>query len=99
MNSDSTRASKVACNEYLHAMGAWRIYKEREMLRSRSQFAAALASIAFGFGSGVVLAGTKTENGVEVRDWQAVDTNKDGSISPEEMEKFLQDTWAKNKGK
>jgi hypothetical protein len=46
-----------------------------------------------------VTAGTKVVNGTEVRDWETVDTNKDGSISPEEMEKFLQATWAKNKSK
>lgn len=46
-----------------------------------------------------VTAGTKVVNGTEVRDWETVDTNKDGSISPEEMEKFLQATWAQNKSK
>lgn len=45
----------------------------------------------------VSIAGTKVVNGIEVRDWAAVDTNNDGSISPEEMEKFLKDTWAKKK--
>ncbi len=34
-----------------------------------------------------------------VRDWNAIDTNKDHSISPEEMEKFLTGVWnAKSKG-
>lgn len=46
----------------------------------------------------LALAGTKTVNGVDVRDWQAIDSNKDHSISPEEIEKFLQEEWSK-KGK
>ncbi len=29
------------------------------------------------------------------RDWAAIDTNKDGSISPEEMEVFLKSVWEK----
>ena len=34
-----------------------------------------------------------------VRDWAAIDTDKDHSISPEEMEKFLNEVWnAKRKG-
>ena len=31
----------------------------------------------------------------EVRDWAAIDTDKDHSISSDEMEKYLQETWAK----
>lgn len=67
------------------------------MLPVQSKLIAAAALVAFG--SAVSFAGVKTVSGVEVRDWQAIDVNKDGSISPEEMEKFLQDTWAKNKNK
>ena len=34
-----------------------------------------------------------------VRDWGAIDTDKDHSISPEEMEKFLTGVWSsKEKG-
>ncbi len=47
--------------------------------------------------SQVTLAGTKIVNGTEVRDWEAIDTNKDGSISPEEIEKFLSKLRAKKK--
>lgn len=32
-----------------------------------------------------------------VRDWSAIDTQRDNLITPEEMEKFLQETWAANK--
>ena len=70
-----------------------------EVLLVQSKLIAAIALVALVFGPTVSFAGVKTVNGVEVRDWQAVDADKDGSISPEEMEKFLQDTWAKNKNK
>lgn len=30
----------------------------------------------------------------DVRDWSAIDTNKDHSISPEEMQKYLNGVWA-----
>ena len=65
-----------------------------EVLLVQSKLIAAVA-----LGSAVSFADVKTVNGVEVRDWQVIDVNKDRSISPEEMEKFLQDTWAKNKNK
>ncbi|MGB8857116.1 MAG: hypothetical protein WCC58_10660 [Burkholderiales bacterium] len=39
------------------------------------------------------LAGSPTE----VRNWAAIDTNKDHSIQPEEMEKYLTDSWAGQK--
>ncbi len=45
--------------------------------------------------AGAVSAGTKMVNGVEVRDWEAIDTNRDHSISPEEMKQFLEAQWAK----
>lgn len=45
-------------------------------------------------------AGKKTTEGksaeaqsTEVRDWSKIDTNKDGLVSPEEMEKFLASKW------
>jgi hypothetical protein len=69
------------------------------VLLVQSKLIAAAALVALALGSAVSFAGVKTVNGVEVRDWQAIDVNKDGSISPEEMEKFLQDTWATNKNK
>jgi hypothetical protein len=34
-----------------------------------------------------------------IRDWAAIDTNKDGLISPDEMEKHLQEQWAAQKKK
>jgi hypothetical protein len=37
-------------------------------------------------------------SGSAVRDWSAIDTNKDHSVSPEEMQKFLTEVWA-SKGK
>jgi hypothetical protein len=33
----------------------------------------------------------------EVRDWNAIDVNKDNSISPEEMETYLKKVWAAKK--
>ena len=43
------------------------------------------------------VAGTKTVDGIEVRDWAAIDTDRDHLISPQEMEKHLKDQWEKNK--
>jgi hypothetical protein len=35
-----------------------------------------------------------TETGAKgVRDWSAIDTDRDNSISPEEMQKFLEKAW------
>ena len=31
---------------------------------------------------------------VEVRDWSKIDTDHDGYVEPQEMEKFLQAVWA-----
>jgi hypothetical protein len=47
-------------------------------------------------------AGMQGEAGVaggssEVRNWAAIDTNKDYSIQPEEMEKYLTGSWAAQK--
>jgi hypothetical protein len=48
-------------------------------------------------------AGVKGEIGAagseasEIRNWAAIDTNKDHYIQPEEMEKFLTDAWAAQK--
>jgi hypothetical protein len=69
------------------------------MKRSKISYAAGLAALGMALSSTTLVAGTKMENGTEVRDWQAIDGNKDHLISPEEMEKFLQATWAKNKPK
>jgi hypothetical protein len=44
--------------------------------------------------------GVKGEAGTsstEVRNWAAIDTNKDHSIQPEEMEKYLTESWAAQK--
>lgn len=49
--------------------------------------------------STAAVAGTKIVNGVEVRDWSAVDTNKDHSVSAQEMQQFLEAQWAKRQGK
>ena len=43
------------------------------------------------------LAGTKTVDGVEVRDWAAIDKDGDHLVSPQEMEKHLKDQWEKGK--
>ena len=43
------------------------------------------------------IAGTKTSDGIEVRDWAAIDKDRDHLISPQEMEKYLKDQWEKNK--
>lgn len=45
-------------------------------------------------------AGTATlgaANKPEVRDWAQIDTNKDNLISPDEMERYLQESWAARK--
>ena len=34
-----------------------------------------------------------TSSTEEVRDWSKIDTNRDGYIQPEEMEKYLQAAW------
>lgn len=57
------------------------------------------ATMGLVFAGMTAVAGTKVENGVEVRDWSAIDLNKDHSISPEEMEKFLKEQWAKKNNK
>lgn len=33
----------------------------------------------------------------ETRDWAAIDTNRDHLISPDEMQKYLEDSWASRK--
>lgn len=57
------------------------------------------ATMGLVFAGMTAVAGTKVENGVEVRDWSAIDLNKDHSISPEEMEKFLKEQWTKKNNK
>lgn len=42
-------------------------------------------------------AGLAGANATEVRNWAAIDTNKDHSIQPEEMEKYLTESWAAQK--
>jgi hypothetical protein len=34
-----------------------------------------------------------TSSSEEVRDWSKIDTNRDGYIQPEEMEKYLEAVW------
>ena len=34
-----------------------------------------------------------TSSSEEVRDWSKIDTNRDGYIQPEEMEKYLEAAW------
>ena len=41
--------------------------------------------------------GTASANSTEVRNWAAIDTNKDHSIQAEEMERYLADSWAAQK--
>lgn len=36
-------------------------------------------------------------NKPEVRDWARIDTNRDNLISPDEMQKYLQESWAAQK--
>lgn len=41
---------------------------------------------------------TTTRSGAgNVRDWDAIDTDRDNSISPDEMQKFLETEWAETK--
>lgn len=35
--------------------------------------------------------------GSETRDWAKIDSNRDNLISPDEMEKYLQESWAARK--
>jgi hypothetical protein len=63
-------------------------------MRKRMFVCTALLLISTG-----AVAATKIVNGVEVRDWSAVDLNKDHYISPEEMRQFLQAQWEKRQGK
>ncbi len=65
----------------------------------QSRMVAISVAVALAFVFLTALGGTKMVNGVEVRDWEAIDTNKDGVISPEEMEKFLKDIRAKKTAK
>lgn len=46
-------------------------------------------------GSGTAVLGSA--NKPEVRDWAQIDTNKDNLISPDEMERYLQASWAARK--
>jgi hypothetical protein len=41
--------------------------------------------------------GTGGNQSTEVRNWAAIDTNKDHYIQPEEMEKYLNESWASQK--
>jgi hypothetical protein len=41
--------------------------------------------------------GSKGNQSTELRDWAAIDTNKDHYIQPEEMEKYLNESWAAQK--
>lgn len=36
-------------------------------------------------------------NKPEVRDWARIDTNRDNLISPDEMQKYLEESWAAQK--
>lgn len=56
----------------------------------------ALGLIIIYFSSNFAVAATKIVDGVEVRDWEAIDTNQDNNISPEEMQRFLEAVWAKS---
>jgi hypothetical protein len=46
-------------------------------------------------GSGTAVLGAASKP--EVRDWAKIDTNKDNLISPDEMERYLQESWAARK--
>jgi hypothetical protein len=46
-------------------------------------------------GSGAATLGAS--NKPEVRDWAQIDTNKDNLISPDEMQKYLEASWAARK--
>jgi hypothetical protein len=37
-----------------------------------------------------------TLSNAEVRDWSKIDTDHDGYVEPEEMEKYLQTVWAQH---
>lgn len=50
--------------------------------------------VAMALVSTAAIAGVKNVNGVEVRNWEAIDSNDDFHVSPEEMEIFLRDVRA-----
>jgi hypothetical protein len=52
------------------------------------------AVVAITLVSTAAIAGVKSVNGVEVRDWEAIDSNDDSHISAEEMETFLREVRA-----
>lgn len=56
---------------------------------------AALAALAST--GGAAIADIKVVKGVQVRDREAIDTNKDGNISAKEMQAHLDRMWAKKK--
>ncbi len=47
--------------------------------------------------SGHAPSGTGARGARGVRDWAAIDADRDNSISPEEMQKFLEKEWAGTK--
>ena len=46
-------------------------------------------------GTGTAMLGAASRP--EVRDWAQIDSNKDHLISPDEMERYLQESWAQQK--
>lgn len=63
------------------------------------RIASTFGIVALALGVSTAYAGTKLVNGVEIRDWRAIDADKDNAISPTEMERFLQSSWSKTSSK
>lgn len=37
-----------------------------------------------------------TDQSMQTRDWSKIDTDRDGYVAPDEMEKFLQSVWSQH---
>jgi hypothetical protein len=67
-------------------------YKKAQLLQQTAEAKPGAAGPAGAQGEAGAAGGA-----MEVRNWAAIDTNKDHSIQPEEMEKYLTDSWAAQK--
>lgn len=67
-----------------------------ELGKERNMIKAGITAISLVLISSVSFAATKQVDGIEVRDWAAIDVDKDHYISAQEMEAALRSTWAKS---
>jgi hypothetical protein len=62
-----------------------------ELVMKSTLFRSMLAGLCLAATAGTVSAQTTNPPPTGGRDWTKIDTNKDGHVSPEEMEKWLKD--------